>query len=250
MSRRFVLGLVWAVIFGGAVLPAGGTSARADETVTGIIPQTMAHRHGLTRDWFAQVDLNSAQARLQYVRLFPGLILAQSDRGTVQAIESETGRTLWAQQFGKRNWPTMPAGANEQFVAVVNGTTLYVVDRNDGDLKWSRSLDSSPSAGVALSAAASYVPMRRRTVESYTLDKPQRFPQLYTMRGSTDITPIVTHESVVWPTERGILYVVPLGGADPRFSIELRGSIVSAPSFNPPVLYVGTLAGFVYAICR
>ncbi len=45
-----------------------------------------------------------------------------------------------------------------------------------------------------------------------------------------------------------MLFVIPQDGTPPRFAIEVRGGIVSAPSFNPPGLYAGTLDGFVYSI--
>src|ERR1051325_5875040 len=142
MWRSLALGLGLAIV-------CGAGSAQADDIGTGLIPRPVSERYGLTRDWFAQVDMNRVKARVTYVGLFPGLILAQTDQGTVHALDSETGQTLWVQQFGHRNWPMMPAGANDSFVAVVNGTTLYVVDRTSGDLKWTRQLGSSPSAGVA-----------------------------------------------------------------------------------------------------
>src|SRR5690349_1406951 len=83
----------------------------------GLVPQTTAARNGLTRAWFTQVDVDRASGRLEHVTLAGDLLLAQTNKAVVHAINAETGRTLWVQQIGERNLVNMAPAANDSVVA-------------------------------------------------------------------------------------------------------------------------------------
>src|SRR5688572_13524283 len=63
---------------------------------------------------------------------------ATSERGLVHAIDGETGKTLWTSSLGNPRYPTTNAAANDKFVGVCNGSTLYVLLASDGSLVWTR----------------------------------------------------------------------------------------------------------------
>ena len=68
----------------------GPRFAHADE----IVPEVTAQRHGLTRAWFVQVDIDRSRSRLAHVTQHKGMLLLQTDRGMVHALDAETGRTI------------------------------------------------------------------------------------------------------------------------------------------------------------
>jgi hypothetical protein len=65
-------------------------------------------------------------------------LYASTNRGVVHSIDAETGRTNWVTTIGSPQHPTTEVGANEMYVAVLNGTTLYVLNRDDGTVAWTR----------------------------------------------------------------------------------------------------------------
>ena len=135
-----------------------------------LIPEPMARRHGLTRPWFTQVQLDSARARISHITLDRGTLFVQTDQAVLHAIDAETGQSLWAEAVGRRGHPSFTPGANEYFVVVVNGSYLNVLNRENGKLLWKTQLEGAPGAGAALSAKRAYVPLVAGKVMSYLLE--------------------------------------------------------------------------------
>ncbi len=180
-SHVFALALIGVLVAG-----APAAAARRGE----VIPETTARRHGLTRPWFTQVQLDSARARISHITLDRGTLFVQTDQAVAHAIDAETGNTLWAQQVGRRGHPSFAPAANEYFVAVVNGSYLYVLNRKNGKLLWKTQLEGAPGAGAALSFQRAYVPMVDGLVISYLLE-PMKDPleELGLVRQQQDLSP-------------------------------------------------------------
>lgn len=160
MSRFLCMSLIltWAV--------ALGWLAPADAA---LIPETAAAQHGLTRPWFTQIQVDQARGRIQYLVLHRGLLLAATDRAMIHAIDAESGKTLWVEPVGRPQHPTLIPAANQWLVAAVNGSYLFVLNRQNGKLLWKTQLEDAPGAGPVLSDQRVYVPMVSGLVHSYRL---------------------------------------------------------------------------------
>lgn len=239
MSRRFFLVLLSAAL--SAVLCPSNV-LWAQRSV--MISETVAAEHGLSRPWFTQVQLDETRGHLQDLVLYEGTLYAQTDKAIIHAIDAETGKTLWWKQVGEPRHPSMTPGADRDWLAVVNGTRLYVLNRFNGDLLYRKDLSETPGAGAALSAQRVYVPLRSGLIVAYRLEPPidpaqedkmdlpsAEPPMSETERreklqlradlydplfcqsyGHARVQPLVTRESareeyVVWPTDRGLLNV-------------------------------------------
>jgi outer membrane protein assembly factor BamB len=88
----------------------------------------------------------------------------------LHALHAETGQSLWAEQVGASNHPTLPAAVSSKYVAVVNGSSLYVLSRFNGKLLWKTRLEHVPGAGAGLSERHVYVPMTNGLVYAYRLE--------------------------------------------------------------------------------
>jgi len=150
-----------------AQAPAAGRDA--------LIPQTTAARHGLTRPWYTQVQMDSGRSRVQDVVLDRGTLFVQTDRAMVHAIDAETGRTLWAKQIGRPNHPSGTPGLSSRLLVVVNGSRLYAVNRRNGDLLFETQANGPPGAGAAVSDERAYVPMLSGMIVAHRL-KPMTDP--------------------------------------------------------------------------
>jgi outer membrane protein assembly factor BamB len=234
MPRRFLL----AAALMAALWPCSPLWAARNE----LIPETTAAQHGLTRPWYNQVAMDHGRGQLRDIILRDGTLYAQTDKAVIQAIDAETGKTLWWKQVGQPKHPSMTPDANRDLLAVVNGSRLYVLNRLTGDLLYEKEVNGAPGAGPALSDKRVYVPMGGGLIVAYRLDPlanpadeakttptpeekaqldaagrpnlriradsvPPLFCQSY---GKALVQPLVTRQNaneeyVVWPTDRGFL---------------------------------------------
>ena len=100
------------------------------------------------------------------------VLYAQSSRATLEAIDAETGQKLWSKMIGQPNHPSLPPGACGDLVAMINGCTLYVMNRYTGDILFQTIVDGAPGGGPALSSVRAYVPMVNGMLLAYRLEPP------------------------------------------------------------------------------
>jgi outer membrane protein assembly factor BamB len=214
-----------------------------------LVSESQVNRLGLTRAWFAQAGSLQSTGPVNHIHYSDGVLLAQTTGGMVSAIDAETGRTLWSRQVGPRGRWTSEAAANKQYVAVVNGSRLHVMDRKSGAELWNRQLRGVPGAGPGLSETYAFVPMIDGSIEGYALDGSTKFsPWTYKSAGDVMISPMATPQTVSWTTERGYFYVADPNGAGVRYRLETHDSITAQPGYWTPNLYAGSANGFVYAV--
>ena len=239
-----------------------------------IIPQTTAARHGLTRAWFAQIQLDRARCKVVHVLLDDGTLFVQTNHAMLHALDAETGQSLWAVQVGRRHHPSLRPAANKDLVAVLNGSYLCIVNRHNGKQLWEVQVEGAPGAGPAMSERRVYVPMVSGKVAAYLLE-PIKDPRVELGLASEDQTaeqtealeqdrrellrleqdfvpplvaqstgraivqPIITRveedaEYVVWPTDRGFLFMGRI--EQNRFGIRYRLETAAGIAAQPTYL--------------
>jgi outer membrane protein assembly factor BamB len=224
-----------------------------------IVPQPEAARHGLTRAWHVQVDLDRGQGRVSHVVLAEDAIYVQTTRSVIHAISAETGESLWSSTVGRHDRPSLTPDVSKDLLATINGSHLYVVNRYNGDLLNQTKLDGAAGAGPGLSEKRAYVAMIGGLVVAYRLDpitdpskelgirdeRPQEeqeaerrenirvrqdyIPPLSCQGiGRAMIQPLVCRETVAeeyiaWPTERGFLNIGLIDRRqEDRFAVKYR----------------------------
>ncbi len=183
-------------------------------------------------------------------RIVPEItLLATTQRGMVHSIDGNTGKTRWMTSVGKNRYPTTAAGGSDKFVAVVNGSTLHVLNAADGTFAWSRPLAGSPGAGPMVSDTLVFAPRINGAVELYKVDDHKRPAAIYKALGRTVVQPVLSYNSVAWPSDAGHLYVGFANQQSVRFRIEAKDGIISKPFFTPTgKLFATSLDGYVYCI--
>lgn len=233
-----------------AVLASASVAQFAQaQTSGGIISQAMARRFGLERAWFTQIELDRSRSRITYITQDENSLFVQTDAGVLHVLDANTGSTIWANEVGKAEYPTLAPAANKEYVAVVNGSTLYLLNRTNGQIKWTHKLGGGPGAGPAISETDVYVPLINGRVEAYNIKKPELPPWIYSSAGRAMVQPVYTGRNVAWPTDRGFLFVAQTGMTPSiRFRVETQDAITSSAVFRKPYLYVSSLDGNVYAV--
>ncbi|MBB76974.1 MAG: hypothetical protein CMJ75_20910 [Planctomycetaceae bacterium] len=201
--------------------------------------------------------LQRAQAKPEVMprlqrRMVPDIRLyAASATGIVQALDAETGATLWSTKIGRPTLVTQGPAANDDVVAVTNGSTVYVLDSADGQLLWKKLVSSYasgrritevPSASPAISDTQVLVPTVRGDLLGYDLREPLLFPTRYGALGRALTQPIVVTQSVAWPTTaraarrgsttKSYLYVANANEAGTRYRLESPELILGRPAYR------------------
>ncbi len=241
--RQHVSLVCWALCLGVAA-PAWGQMS------SGLISQQQAASVGLKRAWFARAEVNTARSSVVDWILSGDQLLIVTDAGVIQAIDADTGQTLWVTQFGNPNYPSLGPDANEKFVAVINGSTLYLLDRASGRIQSERRIGGAPGAGPAVGKNFVFVPTINGLIEGYPLDLevPKYKRWFYKSFGRTMAPPLVTPESLAWTTDAGFLYVAGAVKPGVRFRLETLGEFDARPAYRAPLIYAVSLAGEVFAV--
>ncbi len=230
---------------------AGAHRDSRAQVIGGIVSQQEAERHGLTRAWYVQADLDRATGEVVDATLDSGTLFVQTNRARLQAIHAETGHTLWSVRVGNERYPCMTPAASADYVATINGSTVYLIDRKTGREAWNKQLSSVPGAGPAVTRTHVFVPMVNGTIFGHELSNRSVIPFFYKSFGRILVPPVVTAESLAWTTEQGYLYLMNL--AEPsrlkvNFRLDTHDKIESRPGYWTPFLYGVSLDGYVYAV--
>jgi hypothetical protein len=216
-----------------------------------LLTSGYAEAHGLSRAWYTQIPINGDRSKIKYIKLDHDLLLVVTNSGTLHVIDANTGVINWTAGVGERRFQTLSAGANAKFVAVINGDVLYIYDRATGRVAQQHKVRSTAEMGPVLTETRVLVPTVNGPLESYPLDaRPEdEFlgPQQLPVAGRLASEPATFEKSVVWGGDRDRLFGQEFGEKPAKFDTYIRFGINSGPVSFPPMVYVGTRAGFLVA---
>lgn len=220
-------------------------SGRAEALLT----QSSAARLGLTRSWFTQIGASRSTGPIAYMNCDRGMLYVQTTRGSVTALDAETGRTLWTSQIGSPKHTSSEPDGNDKILAVVSGSTLYVLDRHTGALLWQRVLNGTPGAGPGVSSSYIFVPMVNGFIQGYNIERQGKGdPWNYKSAGRVLVPPTATGDDVVWTTEKGYMYLADGAAGGIRYRLETRDAIQARPAYWTPRVFACSTDGNVYAV--
>ncbi len=217
-------------------------------TSSRLMSRELTQRLGLKRAWFAQVQLDRARNHVERAVISGDHLVVLTTAGLLQDLDALTGATHWVAPFGNPLYPSLGPAVSDKFVALVNGSTLYVLDLKDGRPTKVRRVGGAPGASPGLSNNYVFVPLTSGRMEGYPLEGKVRTPWYYQSSGRAMVAPLVTPTTLVWSTDRGYLYGAGADKPGTRFRLETGSPILASPSYRKSTVYVGTVAGEVFAL--
>ncbi len=179
------------------------------------------------------------------------MLYVETPHAMLFAIDAETGVVRWKFPTGRPDFPSLAPAANDEFVAVVNGSRLYVVRLVDGKLVFEKQLRGAVNAGPAITDNFVLVPLMSSMVEAFRLTEgeTQRASIRISSSGNPQIRPTISPSSISWPTEHGFLYVADREDGKVRFRLEARSDLVSHSVYAPPNrLLIASLDGYLFCV--
>ena len=184
MKRHFAIGLIFCLM---SVCVAANATA-AGIAKSRLVAERDAQAAGLTRAWFAQATLDRDREEVTSATLQDGVVFITTNGGVLQAIDAESGTTLWTVNVG-REYLTAPA-INSKIVAVLCGTRLVVYDRFSGKFLDETEVYGQPSAAPVATEREIYVPVYSQRLYAYSArrretDRPEAQKTLEAMMEAT-----------------------------------------------------------------
>ncbi len=206
-------------------------------------------RQGLERAWYTQVQLDPARNELDHVRLFGDRLVTISTAGVVQLLDAATGRTVWTTRVGNPNYPTTGPALDANHVAMINGSTLYVMSATDGREVLHQRVGGAPGGAPALAAEHVFVPLFSGRVEAFPFPTTKDpIPWYYSSTGRVFGQLGLAGESIVWSTDRGYLYNAAANTGGVRYRFQTTAPFVSPVAYRDQTIYALTATGYLYAI--
>ena len=125
-----------------------------------------------------ELKLREIEAKIETIEVPEITLYVVTDRAVLHAIDAETGRTRWTTVVGNRTYPTERPGVNEDYVAILNGSTVHLLKRDTGEMAWIREVDGVASAGPALTEQYVVVPTFTGSVEWYEIGETRTLPKI------------------------------------------------------------------------
>jgi len=213
-----------------------------------LITRDQARHLGLERAWFGQVRLDRTRNQVERAVLTGNRLTVLTSAAVVHEFDANTGETLWIAPIGNPNFPSLGPAASHQHVALLNGSTLYVLDRTDGRPIIVRKVGGAPGAAPALGKQHVFVPLLNGQLEGYPLGEQTISPWYFQAYGRAMVPPLATPRSIVWATDAGHVYVADSQELGVRFRLETSSDIAAQPAYRAPYIYTATMNGELFAV--
>jgi len=177
------------------------------------------------------------------------MLYAVTRDAAIHAVDAQTGRVRWTTVVGNSNYPSFRPGVSEKYVAVVNGSTLYLLRRSTGEVFWSRAMTGVPAFGPVLAGSRVYTLAQDGLVESFQLEDLEKASWSYHSSGNATSPLAVSTSTVCWMTDKGYLFVRNMTEGGLRYRFEATDNFPASPAFHyPNRLYAAAADGFVYCL--
>lgn len=213
-----------------------------------LVPEMVANQAGLTRAWYTQAQVDSSRYAITGARLEGSTLYVLSSSGQVQALDSETGQTLWTARFGEPEQPTYGPAAHGDHVALICGSTLYVLDATNGKEIFHKLVDGAPGGSPALADDYVFAPLVSGLLHAYPIGKKKSPSKRFSSVGSILTDAIIVDDQVIWCSTRGILYSAYATGKGMNFRFDSADHLLAPVTSHDKTILVASSNGYVYGL--
>ncbi len=150
--------------------------------------------------------------------------------GTIEVRDGETGELIWVTRQGNPDLFSGGVGANDDFVAFVNGTIVYQIDAANGRFIRKTPMRGTPLAGCVIADRHALVPTTHNGVEGFPLYENDELPFLEIVPGRISTKPVrgLGRAYTAFATESRYFYVIETEGEpSAMFRLQTDGVVSS-----------------------
>ncbi len=167
------------------------------------------------------------------------------------SLDADSGRQNWSVTFGSTQLPSIGVGSSDNHVAAINGSRVYCFDAMSGKELWSRSCRNAVVNSPVVAPNKIFVPLIDGRIEAFQIDNEGLDSYVIFGTGKPTARPLLTENTISWPTTAGHLNVAPIEGRYEKYMLyrlKAFGGIDDSAVSDGKRLYATSRRGFVYAI--
>jgi outer membrane protein assembly factor BamB len=241
-------------------------------------PEDLLRRLNLQRSWARFIPMEGRRDRILAVDFNGDDLLIHTSSGLVMRMDAETGLVHWKQRVGRPYMATQPLAANRRLVFVINALYLYALDRRTGIEQWKHTLGAGASTRPLADDRQIYVPVGTGRLDVLNVSAvagmeeriaTSAYDEAPVARGPgptpawsvqtnlrLDLEPVLTRDYVfvLGAGGEGQAYFkshtpdrAERGDIDPAARFNLDVQIEVPPGQHGDTVYIGSVAGNVYA---
>jgi outer membrane protein assembly factor BamB len=203
------------------------------------------------------IDATHRSISLKQVRLY-----LLGDDGGLSTYDAETGELLWSLRIGDPKLGYGTLGICDEYVTVINGTTMHRIIADDRPLSNSIAgggrplepvrLDNVPLIGATNTRSYVVIPDTRSGLDTYNYEPIPGEPGFEMFSGQAMEKPVKFADSTIvgWTTDQGFLYVMETAGEPTTyFRLKTDGNADGGPTAaSDDRFFLGSAGGRVYGV--
>ena len=179
------------------------------------------------------------------------LLYTLGDDGTMECRDAESGRVRWTGSFGNRKLGYFGFGVDEEYVSVINGANLILVDAKNGEVLHTKQTFHPPGRGSVHVGDFAFIPTIGGGLEGHHLSDPRHDPYLQQVSGAVIQVPTLGPGTLnlAFPTESEFVYVMEMEGEpSDLFRLNTDGRVRARIAAIGDAFYFATDLGQAYAV--
>ena len=198
---------------------------------------------------YVNEGIKSPEIKITQYMLPETSIYTLTSDGRVRAIDGDTGKTKWETAVGTSSLPSIGIGSNNNYVAAVNGSTIYCLEASTGKTLWSRKCRYAVASSPAVSDERVFVPLTNGRLESFSIEDKGVNSLAFVEMGEGTARPMITEKTVSWTNSRGNFNVAArYDSKSVAYQLRTDESIVCSPTYSNGTYFITSLDGFIYAL--
>lgn len=140
----------------------------------GLPAREALDRVNLKLAWRTYVPTDHRRDGIFSVQLADDQVLVQTRSGSIMALNSQNGSTLWRANLDIPYRVNTVLGWNGQLIFATRATTLYALERATGHVSWSFPLPGGPTAAPAADDERVFIPLGTGRLYAYEIPQPAK----------------------------------------------------------------------------
>ena len=171
-----------------------------------------------------------------------------TDASLLQAIDAETGKTLWKATVGRPDLASVGPSVSDDYVSVINGLKLHVFNAHTGHRIWTEPIAHAAGVRPVLIDQLVFVPSVSGEVFGYDIQDRLRDVPSFRSFGRI-LSPATRMEKhLIWADDKGYVNIAGAYQYNVEYMLETNSRLSTSPIFHPPnTLLFATHHGTLYA---
>ena len=208
----------------------------------GIPSEVLLNRYGLTLAWSVRSTIDGSRDTVLHASADEQNVYIQSNSGIVTTFNGESGRQLWSILVGAPDQRGYPAVSNDEEVLIAAGMQIYSFNKDTGNLIWQLRSPEHPSSSPVLNDDQLAFGTIDGSVFAFDLRKVRQLHQEQMLPQWSHLArqwrykaplrivspPILSGTTIVFASERGIVYGLSALNKNFKFQFETDATIHTA----------------------